>query len=506
MKSLLIGIMLLGSTVGLTAAQLPAYAIQQSPRIPVTAKRVTLTATTPDNVAPGAQWRIVDPDGVELRLPATAEAHQLSGEWTPQQTGFHQIELHDATGNILSQSTIPVVWQNLHLLSWEDPRGCRYVGTSVFLKGSSSEVEYWRKRGSKVLNGIWVRPGNLFGKSDQEVIDFFVSRAKTAHEGGYDGVYIDELGVYPNQNGVQFMRQCALAFAEVKKQFPKLIVHNWTGGPTQREEIGAARDNQHVFMPEIYPEYVAAHFGTQGFAEKLRQRVEHIRNQDGIYNYDSPMATIITLGISGNCGSSDRALIEERIRIIKHIAPETPGICFYYGNLTGADGRDPRTFEHFLDQMSEKYFIRPVLTMLPEDLFCAPADPAKGEPTVVKVMVRNIGGMTAKKVQVNLKFRAADGTVSLIDSRILPELGNGMRRLTGDDFKETGSTMNINGTEYLVAGDKGRKSLFVYTDRAVVEFPWTPQNVGYGELFAEIIPNDKNTVLNGIVRKDIYVK
>ena len=351
---------------------------------------------------------------------------------------------------------------------------------------------------------IYLRPGHLFGKSDQEVIDYFLSRARKIKAEGYDGFGIDELGVYPTAEGYNFVRQCALAFQKIREEMPEMTVINWTGGPLLPEEIRAALDAGQIFTAEFYPEFAAEYFGAFPFQERLRVWIDKLRNFDALYDRNSQTGSIIALGIGGNCGITDPAVVEERIRIYKRLAPEAPGICYYYGNTEGTDAVEYSTF---LDQMSEKYFIKPVLNLYSEDLLIPPELQA-GKKNKFKVLVRNIGGMKAENVKVQVILHHLDGTeITRLPEVHIARIGNGIAVNTEPPFDTRERFEKVDGTLYPRSVDSGRKKKTIFTDRAAAEFEWKVTRKGYYRVSCRIIPDDdRYTVLDGVTEKVVYVK
>ncbi|NMA43201.1 MAG: hypothetical protein GX946_07450 [Oligosphaeraceae bacterium] len=442
-------------------------------------------------------WEILDADGNIVNRLSAEEA------WIPQETGFYTLRAMRDGAVAEELPKVPVVWRELRIFTWTDPQYCRYVGTDVFFqKGISGTPDSWRKRGSRVLGTLSLRPGHLFGKSDEEVVEWLIERARAIKADGFDGFGIDELGVYPDAQGVNFVRQCTAAFTAIAKEMPEMAVINWTGGPLLREEMQTARDARHLFMAEFYPEFATSYFGAHHFGERLRVWIDKLRNQDALCDYTADLGAIIALGVGGVCGVAEPAIVEERIRIYKRLAPEAPGICYYFGNTEGADARE---YSAFLDRMTERYFLNPVVSLVAEDLM-VPGEPTAGQPCQVTVMVHNFGGMKAKNVAVELLCQTPDGGQQLVASRELPEIGNGLLRLNLPPFDSTQYRHTLNGTEYPMTVDAGRKQKVVFTDRALLDMAWCPAQRGWHKLIARIAPGGNYTGLDTCAEKMVVVK
>jgi hypothetical protein len=490
--------------------------ISVTPRIPVVNEKLKIFAKVRGNteLIP-VKFVFITPDGTQIILDGRAETFDTENgfvdyacEWTPSGTGFHrlQVEIHPPNTDAESVEIVfPVVWTRMHVLSWHNPESCRWVGTGVYVpEDETAFFPYWRRRGSKVLGLMHICVFELCKLSREEIIKTVVSRAETIAGLGYDGILIDELGSYANESRIKHVAILDEAFQIVNKRFPDLQVYNWTSGGMLREEACMAQKNGHVLMTEIYAEHLISNFGTHSFPKHLEHRFEVIRNSDALFNHNSKSCAIAALGVGGVCGSCQKPVVEERIRMIKRIAPEAPGICYYPGGPAKKYWNDKNfNYQAFLDELFEKYFINPVIMLRESAIMPKNSDFKAKQLNKIIVQVHNCGGMKAKNIRINLSARhLKTNVVQDIAVQVIPEISNGIIKkerleFDGDEYFDT---VKINETTYPISWPSEsnyRPWGNIYADRALVEFEWKPDKSGYWEILAEVIPDGNYTVLDG---------
>lgn len=499
-----------------------------SPRIPHVGEKITLSARVRGKGAGrpvAVRFTLEAPEAKAVTLEAKPAAKRDGGgkyvdyeaQWQPTQTGFYRLSVlvdpgnksgDPFTDNNVAEVTIPVTWTELHILSWYNPRRCRWVGTAAYCP-EPEDIPYWRRRGTKPLSYMSIIERNLVSKSQEELTKLIVDNAKKITEAGYDGYLIDELGSYPTAESMGYMRRIANAYAAVKKQYPKLRGYNWTGGGMLREEADWARSAGHILMTEAYPDNSIRAFGTHSFEKRLEHRIQTARNVDALFGHGRQACMIVALGIGGDCGVPWRPHVENWVRVYRKLAPEAPGIC-YYGGGQREQWDDPEVnYQAFLDHLTLKYFLKPVLMIKETDLFLDHYDLTPGKTVNVTVRVRNIGGMAAKGVRVTVYARCIKcGKRKLIRETILPEIRNGIRKIMEND-PPSYELREINGVTYPAMYYKGRAAkgtTWVYVDRALVTVPWTPSKSGYYAIEAEIAPSHQYTILDGSRQMAVAVR
>ena len=507
-----------GDLLSISAGTIEEPDIVWSPRVPWVGEEVTISARVRgEGAAKPVDVRFVveGPDGNVVKLHAENAGKEVDGQfadytsaWKPTETGFHkitvQIDPEKKSGdpfvdNNTAEVVIPVTWTELHLMSWASPRRCRWVGTAAYVD-KPEDIPYWRRRGTRPLGYMYVIERNLVGKSQEELTRIILGNAKNIAEAGYDGYLIDELGSYPTEESMGYIRRIQAAYTAVRKQYPKLQGYNWTGGGMLREEADMARSVGHILMTESYPDLLTLNFGSHSFEKRLENRMQAARNVDALFTHGGRACTIVALGIGGDCGVPWRPHVENWVRVCRKLAPEAPGICYYPGGQSEVWNDPKEDYQAFLDDLTMKYFIKPVLTIKETDLFLSDYDLEPGKAVTVIARIRNIGGMAAKNVGVRIYARwLATGQRTLIHDTAVPEIGNGVRRIQEND-PASYELREINGTTYPAMYYRGRAEVgttTVYVDRALVTGAWTPKSAGYYRIEVEIVPSDDYTILDG---------
>ena len=498
-----------------------------STRIPHVGERITISARVRGKGAsqPVDVWFTLEAADVDpVRLQAKAAAKQdgageymdYEATWQPEETGFYIVTVHadpeNEAGdpfrdNNVARVTIPVTWTELHILSWRSPMHCRWVGTAAYCP-DPKDIPYWRRRGTKPLSYMYIIERNLAKHSQEELTELILKNAKTISEAGYDGYLIDEMGSYPTEAGMGYIRRIANAYAEVKKQYPKLRGYNWTGGGLLREEADWARSAGHILMTEAYPDILVNAFGTHSFEKRLENRIQTARNVDALFTHGGQSCMIVALGIGADCGVPWRPHVENWVRVCRRLAPEAPGICYYPGSQGGFSDDQVRSYQKFLDMLTVKYFLKPVLLIKETDLFLDDYDLTPRKTVNVTLRVRNIGGVAAKNVRVKIYARhLGSGRRAVIHDAVLPEIRNGIHKITEND-PPSYELREINGVTYPAMHYKGRQpegTTWVYVDRALVSVPWTPSRKGYYAIEAEIAASPQYTILDGFGKLDVAV-
>ncbi len=450
--------------------------IAWAPRIPALGDRVTLSARVRGTGGHPVQVRFVIeapdvPAVVRSARPvaqpdAEAEYRDYRSNWQPEQSGIYtltvQVDPRNKSGDPLPDNntatvTIPVVWRELHTLSWGPIRDSQWVGT-VATTGTSGkpndpsaeEVAYWHRRGTKVLGYAYTIERNFMKLSAEEAIAHIVNTAAKFAHLDCDGLIIDEIGSYNTAAGHEWIRRYGIGYDQVHEKYPRLRVYEWIGGGISHpDQLDITHRNNHVLMSEDYPT-IHGRSGPWEFAERLEWRGQYMASVDGIH----------ALGIGGDCGRRFPPDIENNLRLCRKINPALPGICYYAAALP----------PQFLDQLTFDYFIKPVLMVGEDDIRMPDASPHSHKPVALQVDVHNIGGVPAKNVGVRIYARDLDANKRrLLAHTVIPQIGNGPH-----------------GT-------------------AQVSASWTPDTPGEYEIEVELAPAQGYTLLAGYARRVVAV-
>ena len=436
--------------------------------------------------------------------------------WKPSKTGFYDFKVvidpygksgDSVTSNNSAAILLPVTWRNIELIPWGPQPYCKWVGTSVpvGMKGVGSkknnavladDIAYWKRRGTRTLGYIYCRPGSQMEKTAEQMIEYFVEKADAYAEMGCDGLIIDETGSYPDEQGFEFIRRFGVACDEIYKKYPHLQVYNWIGGPMHREEVEIARRNAHILLAESYETF---HHGTYGptFPNFISNRVERIGN-----SWDHK--GLIALGTGRSCGREFRSHIENNVRLCRKLGPELPGIQYYVIRPLEEGAPYKGSFQEFLDDISIKYFIKPVLMVEENDIWLSNFDPTRKEKVSLQVRIHNIGGMAAKNVKAEFYARNMDTNKrEVIATIVIPKIGNGMR-IIEDKNPESIEYKVLDGTKYPVAHWYGKSKVLL--NRALADLMWTPPKAGYYRIEVELQHSKQYTVLEGFAKRIVTVR
>jgi len=426
--------------------------------------------------------------------------------WEPKRTGFYTVTVEvdprsksgdPVTKNNTATVTVPVTWRELHILAWGPQRDCRWVGTAN-PAWDAEGIAYWHRRGTKALGFMTPTQHNLMKLSEEEMIENLVSGADRHVEAGRDGLILDETGGYPNEQSLEYWRRFGKAFQIIREKYPDLRVYNWIGGEIRREAWEVTRANRHVLMPEVYPDLFDMAFDSHYFEPYLHRRLPNL-------TIDS-ITAIPALGVGGVCGRIFWPQIESNVRLCLTTAPGLAGICYYGCSYLGEGESYEGSFQQFLDQLTLRYFVKPVIMVKEEDIWLDSYSPLRSDQVAVQVRVHNIGGMAAAGVGVRIYARhAGTNQRALLNETIIPRIGNGTLTIPEDEAPASREHRMIDGTKHpiMVWGDDNTTCIFL--DRALVDASWTPQRSGYYAIEVEVQPSEDYTVLEGFAKKTIIV-
>jgi len=330
---------------------------------------------------------------------APGRAKEFTAFWTPQRNGWHRLlATVRRAGETLAVGSlrVPVVARPVHIVWWADPyREMRWI--TAVANASDAEKTYWQARGVLALRWAAGVDGWSYGWKPEQFVENYVSAA----EAGYDGIAIDELGAYPgSEQERQQIEPMGEVFAAVrKKTSPGYFIAVWHCGSLTSAMANACRHNVDLIMSEAYPNYVRGELGAHPFYPSLDHRLDAARREDLLNGWPSysPAKFIIALGLTKHHGGVTPEEVEGIFRYIRRRAPESPGIAFF----SGGDDIQPEVRRR-ADECAERYFLRPMLTLWPEDIQPERFETTGDHPLEVSVEVHNIGPMDSGAGQVRL--------------------------------------------------------------------------------------------------------
>jgi hypothetical protein len=520
---LLIGILMM--VAGTVANAVDLYSISAggidnpdivwSRNIPVAGQEITISARVRGlgKHPVGVRFVLSCPEMETVTLEAAMEKAAGAGvagyaaKWRPAEAGVYQLTVQvdpenrsgdSVAGNNSATVTLPVVWRELHIIPW-GTESMRWLTGVALMPGEfaqgNAKWEYWRRRGVKALGMTHVLERQLMAVSEAKMIEDVMAAINDYARSGADGVMNDEAGSYATPDGLEFIRRCGVLYDKLHREHPQLPVYNFIAGPLQRGEIENGARNGQILMGECYDPMHARSGPT------WRARLQYYTRVLGPNN-------IIALGTGRDVGRRFEPWIENSVRMIRELGPEMPGICYY---CVAENERYEGGFNEFLDGLTFKYFIMPVLTLDSlrplEDMEAplqVPGGPVKpGDAVPLRARIRNIGGTPARNVGVRFYARAVEsGKRTQIAESVVASIGNGTLDLVEE---QAGAPVErlIDGVLHPM-GRFGKTSRVVM-EQAFVDATWTPQQEGRYRIEVEVQASDQYTILKGYDGRPIEV-
>lgn len=427
----------------------------------------------------------------KLRDRRDGAAADYEASLRPTRAGIYQLTVQvDSelkSGDMVRENntatvTLPVVWRELHVIPWGPTKYLKWVTAVPHLPADRATGDYWGRRGVKVLGLIHPLERHMMRLSEEEMISTIVGEADARFKDGIDGLILDEIGSYGTPEGLEFIRRFGLAFDKVREKYPQLQVYTWIAGPLNRQEIENGVRNDQILMGECYDPLHATHGPT------WRDRLNYYTERLGPRN-------LIAVGTGRDAGRKYKPWVENSIRMIRTLGPDMPGICYYV--VGEGENYYQGSFNEFLDGLTFKYFIMPVLSL---NELQAPSGPVKlGEAISLRALVRNVGGVPAKNVGIRFYVRDVEvGTRSLIASTTVPTIGNG----TEDQVENERVGPTFAAEETVLDGVRHQMWRFgrtkrVLVEQAIVDAQWTPEKIGRYNVEVEVQPSKQYTILQG---------
>jgi hypothetical protein len=306
-----------------------------------------------------------------------------------------------------------------------DPRQLKSV--TFFGPTSPTAWHYWQPRG--VVTGV----GHTWYDLLRSPVDKAVENLTNTKYGGnpLPVVMIDEFGF---DLGGQMDQKAAEILRQAKQRDPKLHFAVWEmRGPVPKVLADAYRDSADLVLLESYVgnEQQYWYIAAQVWAARM----------DGILP-----KTIVVLGLGkgGNAGenwAASRKELEQQIRFVRLIAPDSPGIGFYGGTpelVASADALSAKLFRHkanghglpadarALAKTFSSPHAKPTLVVSPD--LVEPNYEENGRalvhPVTMRPFIINLGDEDARNVRIRLRNPPdkggdvfAEGVVPLVPKR-----------------------------------------------------------------------------------------
>ena len=292
---------------------------------------------------------------------------------------------------------------------------------------NADEWKYWRSRG--VVSGL----GHTWFDLLRSPLDKAVDALTEQDYGGNPQpvMMIDEFGF---DYGGQMDQKSAQVLRQTKLKKPDLALAVWDmRGPIPQVLAEAYRDAADLVMLESY-------VGNQQQYWWIAMQVWSARRY-GILTKTIPVLGVGKGGNPGENWAETKQELEQQMRFVRLIAPESPGIGFYSGTaelLTAADALSAHFFDFPTDgsglpaevrdlaKTFSRRYEKPTLVVSPSFVEPNYTEDGKGmgDPKAMRVYMINLGDEDAHNVKVRLRNRPnlggnvfAEGVVPLVPKR-----------------------------------------------------------------------------------------
>ena len=470
---------------------------------------------------------ITAPCGKVEKHDVTLESGKAFFTWKAPATGYYKMEL--AGQDISAKRDVAAVWRKMYFYGWVVPKTPQemaqvpILGSCAIIVGGNAEVyEQYRQYGITPLAFVSFRAGQINLKvPEDKMVEKMIAKWSVGLKKGADGIWIDELGLYPNYSGLEKNRIFSVALQKMRKLYPNAIIMVANAGTTLREQAAVCKSSDIILCPEVYPDCTSAVFGTFSFEKYLDARINVLRETDMLfergYKINATAATykkgcgIILLGLNNCFGVVEEPFVpklEGYIRYLKKTAPEMGGLALWSsnGDREYAEKHIPFTLQN---ELLERYYIKPVLHL--NNAFVDNYNPKAKSKVKLICEVANIGGMQMYK-PFALKAFAIDpnGRRTQIGEVKFPGLGVGLKQAALPASKEQVIVHNEGGNQYLVtnrvAQGKGPGLKVINLGRRTVTMDFVPQERGnYRIVFELDVPGDTE-VISGSLQRDLFVR
>ena len=308
-----------------------------------------------------------------------------------------------------------------------------YLRWPTVWAGSPPKESYtrWQERGVKPLRwhgGFTQMRGEI---TEERVIRAFETRM--AKRPGASGLAVDEIGHYPTPESRERFRAYMAATRKAHKKHPGEYLALWHCGGCYPEQVAQYRGACDLVLLESY----VFNWGPKGLATEnvydfLDMKMRPARQCDLLVPTGKGTQAITTIDLT--YPTFNRGKLEAIVRHLRRHWPEMRGIGSFGTCTREAPKGDLDAMNRgiannkFIDQLWYRYFVPPVVTLLPGNLWVHREDDGTHRITAA---VSNIGGMDSGLVKVAI---FADG-----------------KRLTAEAVERVPAGNNLKENQALVA-------------------------------------------------------
>ncbi len=439
--------------------------------------RATVEGDMPEEIT--ADLAIIAADGAARHYAVDLEPEegQATGsiEWQAWQNGRYTLEATLDPDDAIAESNeqnnfaaieLPVViaGRQPHIVWYHDSDYLRWP-TMWAGKAREATLKQWQERGVMPLKwaaGFTAMRGEI---TEDRAYRSVIGKLEDWPE--VSGLAIDEVGYYPKPESEErfqsYMEGIRRAYQDTRDDYFLLI---WHCGSLYPEQAALYRGACDLVAIESYVfNWGPKGLGTENFRDFLDMKMLPARQCDLLGPTGKGTQVITTVDLT--YPTFNRGMMESIFRHLRCTWPEMRGIGFF--GLCTRDAPEEGMAEgiannKFVDRLCHDYFIMPVVTILPGNLWVNSQDDGS---YLVTAAVSNIGGMDSGPVAAKIY---ADGKVlKTVQLKQVP---------AGNNLKE---------------------------NQARVEARWTPQG-GAHTLRVELGPAPGSTILDNSAEMSYYVQ
>lgn len=376
--------------------------------------RATVTGEAPEAV--DAKLTVIAPDGsitpCPLAMAAQEETFIGSAEWTAADNGLYRVKAvldpdnaveEEDEDNNAAELDLPVVipgrqphfvWYSLaDYLHWANVSG--KTGAEAAVRG--------HERGRTMLQ--WHSGSCKPGVTEESAYMWFNRRMKKNPVASQYGMAVDELGYYPKPESEKSFREYMSAARRWKKENPGKFLMIWHCGTLYPEQAAGYRGACDLVVIESYVHHWGpAGLGTENYLDVIDMKMVPTRQCDLLVETGRGTQAITSVDLT--YPTFHRGMIVKIFRHLRREWPEMRGIGFFGDCTRDAPEDDAAAMvkgvanNKYVDQLCFDYFVRPVVTIQPGNLWVNREDDGS---TRITAAVSNIGGMDSGPVTVRLK-------------------------------------------------------------------------------------------------------
>lgn len=346
-------------------------------RLPAVNQSLVLTARLARRSAASPAYRalraeLVDRVGKVLRtdehaLPELAPGigADINWAWTlPAVPDWYTVRVHAVAGGeappLTAERRLPVTAHKLHCVWYGIPAHTDW-GTAYCAVSDAASIMRLREQGILPLAVHMATFDKKDIRLDPDKLDYWMRYRRSYNP---VGMAVDEFSSYVGNQS----EEVGNALIRMRQEFPDYAIYVWAVG-SRETYLPALRRAADLVMEEVYLNRLGNDF--ESFDKRIGPFYEH------------GLAHKTVIGIGTDLDETAEG-VEKQLRYIRRKFPELPGLAVYKAYSDAAELVGPT------DEMFFRFFVAPLVYVRPHPMY------------EQRVQVRNLGGLTARGVRVEL--------------------------------------------------------------------------------------------------------